>query len=166
MSSSRCQTAEFCTIRVTWRETGQACPFQPDSGTRFDCSHVLFSRKFVVRARSHDEQSRVQSLRAVRARFLWGAHKNLIMVWHLIVSVDACNQRLSFAVHKTHYGPLKSFIDRSGASNARVQLEIRCGVIQQMKIQQLLWGRVKESINVSVYEWCLVMIAWRCWETA
>ena len=35
-----------------------------------------------------------------------------------------------------------------------------------MKVQQLLWGRVKESINVAVYEWCLVIIAWRCWETA
>ena len=35
-----------------------------------------------------------------------------------------------------------------------------------MKVQQLLWGRVKESINVSVYEWCLAIIAWRCWETA
>ena len=34
------------------------------------------------------------------------------MVWHLIVAMEACNQRLSFAVNKTHYWPLKSFIDR------------------------------------------------------
>ena len=27
---------------------------QPDSGTRFDCSHVLFSRKFVVREMEED----------------------------------------------------------------------------------------------------------------